>query len=330
MARNNLQVVNKNRSDRYKTQEKKFEKKEEKKEEKTKINKKEEINEKKSKEFNPIIKKIIIYIIFIISSFLIYSMLIEPNLLKVKEYKIETTKIEQNFHGYKIVQISDLNYGTSFTKKNLDKTINKINELKPDIVLFTGNLINKEIKIDKQTEEEIINSLNKLKTPLYKYAIYGSSDYNETFEKIMLETSFTILDNESTLIFYKDETPIMITGFNNNKTEQDYSILSKPINEIDTTNLYKIVLTHSPNIIDNLLKYKPDLVLSGSTLGGYVNPQITKPLLLEENTKYYKDYYKLNHTELYISNGLGTEKINMRFNNIPSINLYRLYKKTTS
>ena len=42
---------------------------------------------------------------------------------------------------------------------------------------------------------------------------------------------------------------------------------------------------------------------------------------------YYKDYYKLKDTKLYISNGLGTDESNMRFNNLPSITLFRIYKK---
>lgn len=328
MARTNLQVVNKSRSDRYNVQEKKQEQKEEK--VKKKKIKKEIPEEQEETEFNPFLKKLIIFIILLVGLFLSYSMLIEPNLLVVKEYKLETNKIEQNFHGYKIIQVSDINYGTSFTEKNLEKTINKINQLKPDIVFFTGNLINKEVNIDQKTEKKIIKILNKLDTPLYKFAIYGSSDYNDTFETIMHETSFTILDNESTLIYNKDETPIMITGFNNNKKEQDYTIITNPINEIDTSNFYKIVLTHNPNVIDKIKLYNPDLVLSGSTLGGYIDLAFTKPLLLDENINYYEDYQKINKTDLFISSGLGTEKVNMRFNNLPSINLFRLYKKTTS
>ena len=328
MARTNLQVVNKSRSDRYNVQEKKQEQKEEK--VKKKKIKKEIPEEQEETEFNPFLKKLIIFIILLVGLFLSYSMLIEPNLLEVKEYKLETNKIEQNFHGYKIIQVSDINYGTSFTEKNLEKTINKINQLKPDIVFFTGNLINKEVNIDQKTEKKIIKILNKLDTPLYKFAIYGSSDYNDTFETIMHETSFTILDNESTLIYNKDETPIMITGFNNNKKEQDYTIITNPINEIDTSNFYKIVLTHNPNVIDKIKLYNPDLVLSGSTLGGYIDLAFTKPLLLDENINYYEDYQKINKTDLFISSGLGTEKVNMRFNNLPSINLFRLYKKTTS
>lgn len=331
MARNKLQVVTKSRSDKYKVEEPKEEIKQvtkikEKKKKIKPIKEKEDIEET-PKEFPPFLKKLIIFIVVVIALFLSYSMLIEPNLLQVKEYKIETNKISQNYHGLKIIQISDLNYGTSFTEKDLEKAVAKINELKPDIVLFTGNLIDKSIKIDDTNKKILIKQLSKIKTTLYKYAIYGANDYNSNFEDIMKESNFVILDNEAKLIFNEDETPIVLVGFNNNKKEQDFTIINNFIDEIDTSNFYKIVLTHSPSTTDKILVHEPDLILSGSTLGGIINPGFTKPLFLEENTKYYKDYYKLKNTKLYISNGLGTDESNMRFNNIPSINFFRIYKK---
>ena len=51
------------------------------------------------------------------------------------------------------------------------------------------------------------------------------------------------------------------------------------------TNFYKIVLSHSPDITDKILMHNPDLILSGSTLGGIINLGFTKPLFLEKNTK---------------------------------------------
>ena len=327
MARNNLEVVKKSRSDRYKVAEvKEKEKVTKTKTIKKKVKPKKEKEEIEEKEFNPILKKILIFLIIIIVLFISYSMFIEPNLLNIKEYKLESNKISTNFHGTKIIQFSDLNYGTYFTEKDLIKLVDKINELKPEILLFNGNLIDSNIKLDENNTKILIKELSRIDYPLYKYAVYGSNDYNQTFEHIMKESGFTILDNESTLLYYKDEIPIVLYGFNLNKKEIDYNILNEPIDEIDTTKFYKIVLSHSPNVIDNLKSHNPDLVLSGSTLGGLIDLEFTKPLFLNE-TKYYEDYYKINKTNLYISNGLGTSNINMRFNNVPSFNFFRLYKK---
>ena len=97
--------------------------------------------------------------------------------------------------------------------------------------------------------------------------------------------------------------------------------------EEEATNYYKIVLTHEPDSIDNFIKHNPDLVLSGHSLGGIVDLKFTKPLFLQEHSqKYFENYQKVKNTELFISNGLGTNSLNMRLFNPPSITLYRLYK----
>lgn len=284
----------------------------------------EEVNEIKEKN-HPILRKIIFILILIILSFIAYTRFIEPKMITVKEYKIETTLIPDSLHGAKIVHISDIHYGTSIDIKGLNKIVNKINELKPDIIFFTGDLIDKSVSINDETKTNIIETLKRLDSTTYKYAIYGDEDLNnEFFVDIIKESQFTLLNNEATLLYYKDNTPIEIVGFTNND-ETNYTILTNFIDEIDTTNYYKIVLSHKPDTIDNFINYNPNLVLSGHTLGGEIN--IIKPLFLNEGSKkHYKDYKKVFNTDFYISNGLGTSSLYARFNNKPSFNLYRLYK----
>lgn len=284
----------------------------------------EEVNEIKEKN-HPILRKIIFILILIILSFIAYTRFIEPKMITVKEYKIETTLIPDSLHGAKIVHISDIHYGTSIDIKGLNKIVNKINELKPDIIFFTGDLIDKSVSINDETKTNIIETLKRLDSTTYKYAIYGDEDLNnEFFVDIIKESQFTLLNNEATLLYYKDNIPIEIVGFTNND-ETNYTILTNFIDEIDTTNYYKIVLSHKPDTIDNFINYNPNLVLSGHTLGGEIN--IIKPLFLNEGSKkHYKDYKKVFNTDFYISNGLGTSSLYARFNNKPSFNLYRLYK----
>lgn len=324
MARNNLQIVNKSRSDRYQKPEEKEEIKEIK--NKTKSKKEEKIKEK---EKHPIIKRILLTIFFIIALFISYTMFIETNLFLVKEYKIESEKLPKSFHGQKIVHISDLNYGTSFTSKDLEIITSKIKKLKPDILIFSGNLIDKNVTVDKENKELIIKNLLSLESVSYKYSVIGKNDNTEAFKEIMKESGFTILDNTSTLVYNEENTPILISGISSDSN--DFSFLNTPIEEIDTTNIYKIIISHSAELIDSIIDTNPDLVLSGNTLGGLINPGFTKPLFLKENQKYYKHYYEINNTKLFVSNGLGTSDMNMRFNNFPSINFFRLSKtKTTS
>ncbi len=287
----------------------------------------EELNDIEDKKTNPLLKKILISCLGIFIILIIYMMFIEPSLISIKEYKIESSTLASSFHGMKIVQISDIHYGTTINKKQLDKVVKKVNEVKPDIIVFTGDLINKNIVTTDEIIQELKDGLSKMNANLYKYAIYGNEDMkNDKFEEIMNDSNFKILDNESTLLYYKDNIPIVITGFSSAISDPDYSLLDNKVNEIDVSNCYKLVLSHEPDSIDEIAKYNPDLVLSGHSLGGLIKLPLFKPLFLDTGAKkYYDSEYIIDGTSLFVSNGLGTSGLNIRLGNKPSINLYRLY-----
>ena len=294
-----------------------------------KVPEQKEQKELKTKEQqHPLLNKIILTIIITIIILISYSTMIEPKFINIKEYKIESKLIPDSFHGTKIVQFSDIHYGTTINKKQLERIANKINELKPDIIVFTGDLLDKNISLTQNTEEELTTYLSSLKCSLYKYAIFGDEDLdNKKYQEIMTKSGFTILDNKSIPLYYKDTTPILIAGYNPIITKPNYTILTDFIDNQDPTNYFKLVLTHEPDSIDKFINYNPNLVLSGHSLGGSIDLKLTKPLMLPTNsTKYFEDYQKIKNTDLYISNGLGTTGLNARFLNPPSINLYRLYK----
>ncbi len=292
------------------------------------VKKEEPIKKEKTSKEHPHLKKFLIIIVSIIIIIILYASLIETKMLNIKEYPVNGTNLPESFHGIKIIHLSDIHYGTTINKKQLDNIVDKINKLKPDIIFFTGDLIDKNITPTKEIKTEIIESLNNLECTLYKYAIYGDEDLrNDDYKDIITKSNFTLLENSSTLLYYKDTTPIEITGYNPIETSPNYTILTDLVDEQDTTNYYKIVLTHEPDSVEKFINYNPNLILSGHTLGGLIKIPGLKPLFLPDNTtNYNKDYYKLKEAHLYISNGLGTSGINARLNNQPSINLYRLYK----
>ena len=95
-----------------------------------------------------ILKKFIITLIILLFIFLLiilYSYFIGSLGLKVKEYNVKNSNITDEFYGLKIVHISDIHYGYHSNKDRLEKVVKKINELKPDIVVLTGDLVNSEI-----------------------------------------------------------------------------------------------------------------------------------------------------------------------------------------
>ncbi len=271
---------------------------------KKKIN---EIDKEKRQKKAKIIIKITSIILVSIFSLLCFSMFIGAKYLVVKEIKITNDKLPSSFHGLKIVQFSDLLY-PSFNEKDLDNLKNKINELKPDIIVFTGNIKRIDYELTKNDISILSKFFNSLESSMNKYAVYGTNDKN--FLDI-LENSFVILDNKESIIYNKEIDNIKIIGFNSSNVDT-----SKISNESN----YNICLINDPDNI-NKIKDVCNLTLAGNTLGGEIKIPFYKGVLT--NNKYYKDYYK--EYNMYISNGIGNN-YKVRLFNQPSISLYRLNK----
>lgn len=263
--------------------------------------------EKHQKRMKKIVK--VISIILIISlTILSYGMFIGARYTFVNEHKITDKKIPNSFHGLKIVQISDLLY-PSLKSNDLDKLTKKINELKPDILVFTGNIKRNHYELTKKDITTLNKFFNFLNSNIKKYAIYGNND-DDNLKLIFENTNFLILDNQEDIIYNGENESIKIIGFNAKKL--DFS-------NITESNDYTICLLSNPDKITKV-NNTCQVVFSGETLGGEIKLPFTKGL---DNHTYYKNYYLINQTKLYINNGLGNN-YNLRLFNHPSINFYRL------
>lgn len=289
--------------------------------------KQEEKKQKKEKKIKKILKTVLIFILIFIL-LILYMHFIGTKGIIIREYKVGSNNLPDSFHGFKIVQFTDLHYLTTIKEKEVENLVNKINELKPDIVVFTGDLIESN-KITSEEELNIlITNLNKIKVTTGMYAIKGNNDYNnDYFEKVFNETNFKIINNSYELIYYKGNTPILLTGTGsilNNDCDID-----KAFSYSEMDNLYTISLLHEPDVIDSILnKYHVDLCLAGHTHNGQIRlPFIGAIMKIDEGKKYYNEKYTIGDTKLYISGGLGTSKYEFRLFNHPSINLYRLTKE---
>lgn len=272
-------------------------------------------------------------IVLIISGLLLYSRFIATSGLNVKEYKVVNDKISDEYHGLKIVHLSDIHFGSTITEKDLDHLVNKVNELNPDIVVITGDIIDERISYDKNI---LINYLKQIQSKLGKFAISGNHDLPlDDFNSIVEESGFTNLDNTYKLIYANSSKPIIISGISSNysdssnigtKTAEFDSYIANLTDDVKP--IYSILLIHEPDFIDSLNVDNYDLILAGHSHGGQVKLPLIKKLYTPYGAKkYYDEYYKINQTDLYISSGLGTSKLKFRLFNRPSINFYRITNK---
>ena len=235
----------------------------------------------------------------------------------VKEYPIINSLLPTEFHGKKIVQFSDLHYNKYTDKNKIKKLVNIINKTNPDIIIFTGDLIDLNYNLDVTTKEFLIKEFKKINAHIGKYAIKGEED-SEYFNEILINSNFKILENTIEKV-YINKNYIQLIAINDN-----YQTLQN-IKEQKTNN-YSIAITHTPDKSDDIISnLNTNLILAGHSHNGQVRFPFIGALMKRENSKKYIDsYYKINNTELLISGGLGNTKYNMRLFNHPSINFIRL------
>ena len=284
-----------------------------------------EIKEEEKQFKLKLLPKIGIFLGILICLLISYMFYVEPKLLTTKEYPIINEKIPDSFNGFKIVQFSDIHFGRTINEKELLHVVEKINENKPDILVFTGDLFDTYINITNEHVDFLKESLGKTEAKIGKYAIRGDSDYLniKLYDEIMTAAGFTLLDSQNIPIFYEGTTPIYLGGISSiSQNKPNYENVFKKESE---GNFYQILLSHEP-IIWQSVQSNTDLLLTGHSLGGLITVPFVGGIVKKENTNnYLKGFYQNNDSTLYVSNGIGTEDISFRFANIPSITLFRLY-----
>lgn len=274
--------------------------------------------------------KIIFLFIIISTSFFLYTTYISSKIIIVKENRITNEKLPTTFDGLKIIQISDIHYGSTIFNEDMIKLVNLINRRNPDIVVFTGDLIDQDYKIKLKEQEELIKNLKKIDASIGKYAVMGEED-GENFTTILNQSEFNILNNDYDLIYSNSNTPILLIGIGSSlKDIKDVDTAYRYFKEeTHNSNIYTITLLHEPDTVDEIIStYQTDLFLAGHSHNGHVVlPYIGGLIPKQEAKNYNKEFYQLENSKLYISSGIGTNANGFRLFCHPSINFFRLSSK---
>lgn len=275
--------------------------------------------------FRKKIQNFFIFIFILIIGIITYARFIGTTGLYVKEYSIKDKELPANFYGFKIVHFTDLHYGSTIFKEELNTLTKKIKELKPDLIIFTGDLIDNKYQLSTNEINNLVTFLNTIHATTGKYIIKGNKDYNKTYDQIISQTDFTLLDNNYDLIYYKDNNPILLTGTGSMLKKE--ANIDQALAYLKDNNLFTISLIHEPDLVDELVNEKINLVLAGhSHLGQVRLPFIGSLYNVPGSETYNNSYYNIDNTKMYVSGGIGTSLLKFRLFNRPSINLYRLTK----
>jgi predicted MPP superfamily phosphohydrolase len=248
----------------------------------------------------------------------IYS-LINAISFKVSNIAIPIKGLKSNV---RIVQISDAHIGAARGESYLAKIVNKTNELKPDFVVITGDIVDGKSII----KHNMLAPLKDLHSPAY--FVFGNHDAYIGFEniiKIMKENNVTVLQNEAL-----ETNGIKLIGLSYMKADDTvydpHQISNETIKDVLPTldlggDHPLVVLHHGPWGIEYLNDHGIDLVLAGHTHAGQMFPFSILTSIFYPFNKGLVDY---RGTYIYISQGAGTFVSRMRFGTKNEINFIAL------
>lgn len=276
------------------------------------------LSEKESLLVIPVIGLLAGFLPFFVIIYAIFKALYR---FKVHHLNLYTSSLPKAFESLRVVQISDLHLGSfNFRYHILERAVKIINHLEPDLIVFTGDLVN-NFAWELKGWSEV---LDKLKAKKGKFAVLGNHDYgdysswetpelkNSNFESIKYfykKIGFNLLLNESVVLKNK-EAEIAVLGVENWGVPpfKQYGDLEKSLEKVKTIP-FKILLSHDPThwpeeVVSDTNIY---LTLSGHTHGMQAGVKLKNKQWspIKYKYKHWAGLHKEGDQYLNVNRGLG-------------------------
>jgi predicted MPP superfamily phosphohydrolase len=251
----------------------------------------------------------------------------QNNSIVTTSYNFSSDKVPQNFNGYKIIQLSDL-HSKSF-ENNHSELVEKVKKVKPDLIVFTGDLIDS----DRYNEKTSLTLMEKLVQIAPVYYVTGnhewwSGKFNSLEDKLK-DTGVHVMRNTVEEITIGNDG-IQIIGIDD-PAKVNESYVERAIAEEDIKNAikgleegvnFKILLSHRPELFSLYTQYEFDVVFSGHAHGGQVRIPFVGGLVAPNQglfPEYSSGMHAVDKTTMIVNRGLGNSIIPLRVFNRPEI-----------
>ena len=273
-----------------------------------------------------------------VMGYILYGAFFGTENFQIRETTIYSKDLPKGFENYRIVQISDIHCGSwAGDTKALQKAVKLINAQQPDLIVFTGDLVN-----NIATElDEFMPVLSQLKAKDGVYSVLGNHDYAmyipwESPEKkeqnlIALKQKQAdmnwILLNNRHVKLYQNGDSIALIGVENCGRPPFPNYAKFPEAMEGTEGMFKILLSHDPSSWRREVLPETDIQL---TLSGHTHAMQTKIFGFSPAVWVYPEYEGL-YTEgkqmLYVNIGLGHLMYPLRLGAWPEITLLTLKRE---
>jgi len=259
----------------------------------------------------------------------LYSGEIARHKLEVVHRTINIANLADGFHGFRIAQISDIHLDEYTESFFLDRVVTRINELRPDLVLLTGDFVTHgalSFLASKHAPHRCAEILSTLKAPQV-FAVLGNHDV--AFDAAIVTRALNqfripVLSN-SFIPIERNNSRIWLCGVKDPGTsspDPNLAIPEKPDGPV-------ILMAHAPDYADAIVRHPRgklvDLMLSGHTHGGQIRLPLLGALILPPlGQKYVEGLFRFGNMQLYVNRGIGTVGLPFRLNCPAEITIHML------
>ena len=273
-----------------------------------------------------------------VMGYILYGALFGTENFKVRETTILSKDLPQGFENYRIIQISDIHCGSwAGNPQALQKAVNIINAQQPDLIVFTGDLVN-----NIATElDEFMPVLSQLKAKDGVYSVLGNHDYAmyipwespekkeenlNALKQKQADMNWNLLNNRHVKL-YQNGDSIALIGVENSGRPPFPNYAKLPEAMEGTEGMFKVLLSHDPSSWRREVLPETDIQL---TLSGHTHAMQTKIFGFSPSAWVYPEYEGL-YTEdgqmLYVNIGLGHLMYPLRLGAWPEITLLTLKRE---
>lgn len=242
----------------------------------------------------------------------------ETNTLTVEEITIYLKRLPKELDGFRIVQLSDLHHSPFTNLDLINQSIEIANNLAPDMFALTGDFVSH----DTGYIAPVADALSNLKSEFGSFACLGNHDHwtdAGLVTDLLRGEGITVLINEG-FRFKARGASFWLCGVDDltlAKTDIKAALRGSREDEM------KLLLAHNPKILYRAARRGVDLMLSGHTHGGQVKLRDAEDKILPRR-RLTNGLYRRKNTQVYVTRGIGTVVVPVRYQCPPEISLIEL------